>query len=61
MISRAKAVEGRVALPTTRTRPRSPLLELGMRLIREKPLGLLGAFIVCTLLGVAMFADVLAP
>ena len=32
-----------------------------MRLIREKPLGLLGAFIVCTLLGVAIFADVLAP
>jgi peptide/nickel transport system permease protein len=61
MISRAKAVEGRVTLPTTRTRPRSPFLELWVRLIREKPLGLLGAFIVCALLGVAIFADVLAP
>ena len=46
MISRAKAVEGTFTQPTTRTRPRSPLLELWWRLIREKPLGLLGAFIV---------------
>ena len=32
-----------------------------MRLIREKPLGLLGACIVFTLLGTAIFADVIAP
>jgi len=61
MLSRAKAVEGRGTLPTSRTRPHSPLLELGMRLIREKPLGLLGACIVCAMLGIAIFADVLAP
>jgi peptide/nickel transport system permease protein len=30
-------------------------------MVREKPLGLIGAFIVCALLGVALFADVLAP
>jgi len=50
-----------VAQPSTRTRIRSPFLELWVRLIREKPLGLLGAFIVFTLLGVAICADVLAP
>src|SRR5262249_58233891 len=53
--------EGRLARPTTRTRTRSPFLELWVRLIREKPLGLLGAFIVFTLLGIALFADVIAP
>ena len=46
MLSRAKAVEGRLARPTTRTRIRSPFLEIWVRLIREKPLGLLGACIV---------------
>src|SRR5262245_6378212 len=61
MTSRAKAVEGRFARPTTRTRTRSPFLEIWIRLIREKPLGLLGAFIVFTLLGIAIFADVIAP
>jgi peptide/nickel transport system permease protein len=61
MISRAKAVEGRIAQRTTVHRTRSPFLEVGVRLIREKPLGLLGAVIVCTLLGTAVFADVIAP
>ena len=61
MISRAKAVEGRLARPTTRTRTRSQFLEILVRLIREKPLGLLGAFIVFTMLGMAVFADVIAP
>jgi peptide/nickel transport system permease protein len=61
MLSRAKTVEGRVVQPTTRTRIRSPWLELVVRLIREKPLGLLGACIVFGLLGVAIFADVIAP
>jgi peptide/nickel transport system permease protein len=32
-----------------------------VRLVREKPLGLLGAVIVFALLGVAIFADVIAP
>jgi peptide/nickel transport system permease protein len=61
MISRAKAVEGKFAQPTTRTRTRSRFLEIWVRLLREKPLGILGAFIVFTLLGIAIFADVIAP
>ena len=61
MLSRAKAVEGRLARPTTRTRIRSPFLEIWVRLIREKPLGLLGAGIVLTLLVTAALADVIAP
>jgi peptide/nickel transport system permease protein len=35
--------------------------EVWVRLSREKPLGLLGAFILCSLLFVAIFADLLAP
>ena len=41
MISRAKAVEGQFAQRTTVPRTRSRFLEVGLRLIREKPLGLL--------------------
>jgi peptide/nickel transport system permease protein len=40
---------------------RSRFLEVCVRLIREKPLGLLGAFIVLAMLGVAVFAEVIAP
>jgi hypothetical protein len=58
MISRAKAVEGKFVRPTTRTRTRSQFLEIWVRLLREKPLGILGAFIVFALLGIAIFADV---
>ena len=61
MISRAKAVEGRVAQPTTRTRPRSPFLELWVRLIRRSRSASWGLSSSVTLLGVAIFADVLAP
>ena len=61
MISRAKAVEGRFTQRTTVHRTRSRFLDVGMRLIRDKPLGLLGACIVFTLLGTALFADVIAP
>lgn len=61
MISRAKAVEGQLAQRTTAPRTRSRFLEVGMRLIREKPLGLLGACIVFTLLGTAVFAELIAP
>jgi peptide/nickel transport system permease protein len=43
------------------TRGQSRFLEVGLRLIREKPLGLLGACIVLALLGVAVLADVIAP
>jgi peptide/nickel transport system permease protein len=42
-------------------RVQSRLLELGARLIREKPLGILGAGIVFGMLGVAVLADVIAP
>jgi peptide/nickel transport system permease protein len=61
MISRAKAVEGRFTPRTTVPRTRSRFLDVGMRLIRDKPLGLLGACIVFTLLGTALLADVIAP
>src|SRR5262245_43461179 len=40
---------------------RSPFLEVCVRMVREKPLGVIGAFIVLGLLGVAIFADLLAP
>src|SRR5919197_6382993 len=46
-------------LQEPRVKPRSR--KIWVRLIREKPLGLLGAFIVCGLLFVAVFADAIAP
>ncbi len=61
MISRAKAVEGSFTPRTTVHRTRSRFLDVGVRLIRDKPLGLLGAGIVFTLLGMALFADLIAP
>jgi peptide/nickel transport system permease protein len=61
MISRARAVEGRFIPQTTVSRTRSRFLEVGVGLIRKKPLGFLGASIVLTLLGTAVFADVIAP
>jgi peptide/nickel transport system permease protein len=42
-------------------RIQSGFIEVCVRLIREKPLGLLGAGIVFGMLGVAIFADVIAP
>ena len=45
----------------TGARVRSPVLEVCVRMVREKPLGVIGACIVVALLGVAIFADVLAP
>jgi len=42
-------------------RARSRLLDVWVRLVREKPLGLLGACIVFGMLGVAIFAHVIAP
>ena len=44
-----------------RTGGTHPFLEVWVRLIREKPLGLLGAFIVFGLLFLALFADVIVP
>jgi peptide/nickel transport system permease protein len=48
---------GRPQEPRVKSRSR----KMWVRLIREKPLGLLGAFIVCGLLFVAVFADAIAP
>ncbi|MGH8056926.1 MAG: ABC transporter permease [Candidatus Entotheonellia bacterium] len=61
MIPRGKSVEGTFGRRAIGTRVRSPFLEVWVRLIREKPLGLLGAFIVFSMLGTAIFADVIAP
>ena len=61
MIPRGKSVEGMFGRRAIGTRVRSPFLEVWVRLIREKPLGLLGAFIVFSMLGTAIFADVIAP
>jgi peptide/nickel transport system permease protein len=55
------AADERVRPRKTGTRVRSQFLEVWVRLVREKPLGLLGAGIVFGLIGVAVFADVLAP
>src|SRR5262245_6013741 len=61
MLSRARAAEGSFTPRTTVPRTRSRFLEVVVRLIREKPLGLLGAGIVFTLLGTAVCADLIAP
>jgi peptide/nickel transport system permease protein len=61
MISRAKTVEGGFAWRTTGNRERSRFLGVLVRLIKEKPLGLLGAAIVFMLLGTAVLADFIAP
>ena len=61
MISRAKAGEGSFTPRSTVHRTRSRCLDVGIRLIRDKPLGFLGAGIVFTLLGMALCADVIAP
>jgi peptide/nickel transport system permease protein len=61
MILRAKTVEARLAPRATGHRTHWHFLEVGVRLIRKKPLGFLGACIVFVLLGTAVFADVIAP
>jgi peptide/nickel transport system permease protein len=55
------AVSDEVSPRRAEKRAQSRFIELCVRLIREKPLGLLGAGIVFGMLGVAIFADVLAP
>jgi len=55
------AVADGVRSRKTEKRVQSRFLEVWVRLVREKPLGLLGAGIVFGMLGVAVFADVLAP
>jgi len=47
------------ALPKTKTRPL--LIDLIIRLVREKPLGTFGAIIVLAMLITGIFADLLAP
>jgi peptide/nickel transport system permease protein len=61
MTSRAKTVEARLVPQGTGHRMHLHFLEVGVRLIRKKPLGFLGACIVFVLLGTAVFADVIAP
>ena len=55
------ALDGTTRPGKAGTRGQSQLLEVCVRLVREKPLGLLGAGIVFGMLGVAVFADVIAP
>src|SRR3712207_4098895 len=51
-----------LAAPGRRTlRERGLLVDVLVRLVREKPIGLLGGLIVLALLVVGIFADVLAP
>jgi peptide/nickel transport system permease protein len=57
----AVAVAERGRSGKAKKRVQSRLLEVCVRLVCEKPLGLLGAGIVFGMLGVAVFADVLAP
>jgi len=61
MTQATAAADDRVRPRKTGTRVQSRFLEVWVRLIREKPLGLLGAAIVFGMLGVAVFADLLAP
>ena len=57
----ATAVDEGARPRRTGKRVQSRFLEVWVRLIREKPLGLLGAAIVFGMLGVAVLADVIAP
>ena len=63
----AEATQARAAVaeaprsPRAEKRVQSRFFEVCARLVREKPLGLLGAGIVFGMLGVAVFADVIAP
>jgi peptide/nickel transport system permease protein len=61
MTSGVAAEDAGVSPQKTGDHVRSPFLEVWVRMVREKPLGLIGAFIVFALLGVAIFADILAP
>jgi ABC-type dipeptide/oligopeptide/nickel transport system permease subunit len=61
MTQAGAAADNRARPRKTGTRVQSQFLEVWVRLVREKPLGLLGACIVFGLIGVAVFADVLAP
>ena len=57
----AEGTTGLYAGAITREKRRHFLIDLSRRLIREKPLGTIGAVIVLILLLVGIFADVLAP
>src|ERR671922_1219866 len=61
MTPASAAADERVGPRQATKQVRSRFLEVCVRLIREKPLGLLGALIVLGMLGVAVFADAIAP
>ena len=49
------------AIPEIQTKRRRPLADFFVRLLRDKPLGVVGGVIVLILLFSGIFADVLAP
>lgn len=61
MTQAGTAVDAKTSPREAGKRVQSRFLEVWVRLIREKPLGLLGACIVFGMLGVGVFADVIAP
>jgi peptide/nickel transport system permease protein len=61
MIQERTTIERRERPQQTKPRVKSRSWEVWVRLIREKPLGLLGAFIVGALLIMALCADLIAP
>ena len=50
-----------IAIPEIQTKRRRPLADFFVRLLRDKPLGVVGGVIVLILLFSGIFADVLAP
>ena len=50
-----------IAIPEIQTKRRRPLADFFVRLLRDKPLGVVGGVIVLTLLFSGILADVLAP
>jgi peptide/nickel transport system permease protein len=60
MASRPETLEAPVAFPERR-QPRPAWIDITVRLVREKPLGLIGAVIVLAMFCMGVFADILAP
>ena len=50
-----------IAIPEIQAKRRHPLADFFVRLVRDKPLGVVGGVIVLTLLFSGILADVLAP
>jgi len=57
----AESSSGRVAERKSRSKSRPLLVEVGIRLIKEKPLGTVGAVVTLLLLLTGIFAHLLAP